>query len=238
MVVKDLSSWVANAVSKRKWTFEGSGKPFQASWRSQGLSLSARTIEGVASQPEGSKAMELESATIGGPLDARVAQTKAQGGNTATIKASRAKIVRSGDLDLTLEGPIQMTNATPDGSVVTMTGSSATMKVDGQKRELKNAVLTGGVRLTLKGQARQNDGSVRSVTGDVTAQSIHFDNASHTIRLDGGVVAEGSDTFTYGKVTAGSATITLSESGAFRRIEFASGPVQSTVRDLGGRSKE
>lgn len=240
MVVRNLSSWRATRVSDKAISFKGLGKPFEASWKEQGLTVRATTMEGLAEKDD-KGAYQLQRATIEGIASAAIEETVDGSVRTTEIRCKTIRYDGVGS-KADLEGPVRVVSKVPAQSQsLELTGSSAHLGLTpiGEKADwpLRSGTIEGPVTMRLDSVERDPKGEAepRKVRVTGKANRATFNDAARTITLTGRVELEGTDSIIGAEVKADRVVITLDERREIVDIEFTGSPGESRLRDGGRR---
>lgn len=250
MVVENLRSWKATLISDGKISFQGAGNPLKGTWKDQGLTVTASSIEGLAERFQLLKgtavqdkpgAFRLKQAKISGDVVATIEQRSKSEDRTTTLKC--ASIEYHADANTAnLRGGVDILIKSPsNGQTFTMSGTSADLMTTplGQTSEwpLKSGTVEGPIKLrldaTVKDAAAARGTKQVVVTG--TASRLTFNDENRTMTLSGDVHLEGDDSVIGGTVDASKAVIRLNEKHEVIEVSFEGQPGRSTLRESGGR---
>jgi lipopolysaccharide export system protein LptA len=240
MVVRNLSSWRATRQSENTIVFKGLGSPFEATWKEQGLTVRAASMEGTAQKDE-KGAYQLHKAAIQDVASATIEETV--NGSVRTTEL-RCKAIQYDGVDskAQLTGPVRIVSRVPAQSQsLEITGSVAQLALTpiGEKSEwpLRSATIEGPITMRLDSVERDPAGKAEPRKVQVTgkASRASFNDAARTVTLTGKVELEGSDSLIGAEVKADRVVITLNERREIVDIEFSGNPGQSRLRDGGSR---
>lgn len=240
MVVKNLSSWRATRLSEKAISFKGVGAPFHATWKEQGLTVRAGSMEGTA-QRDATGAYQLLKASIRDVSSATIEET-VDGATRTTELRCRTIQYDGADSTADLAGPVRIVSKAPSQSQsLEVTGSSARLSLTpiGEKSDwpLRSATVEGPITMRLDSIERDSAGKEepRKVRVTGKANRATFNDSARTITLAGKVELEGSDSIIGAEVKADRVVITLNEKREIVDIEFSGSPGQSEIRDGGRR---
>ncbi|GEM_PF-3632452 len=240
MVVKNLSSWRAKRLSEKAISFKGIGAPFEATWKEQGLTVRAQSMEGTA-QKDAKGAYQLQKASIRDVASATIEET-VDGAARTTELWCRTIQYDGTDSKADLSGPVHIVSKVPSQSQsLEVSGSSAhlTLTPIGEKSDwpIRSATVEGPITMRLDSLERDPTGKEepRKVRVTGKANRATFNDSARTITLVGKVELKGSDSIIGAEVKADRVVITLNEKREIVDIEFSGSPGRSEIRDGGRR---
>ncbi|MBL8041241.1 MAG: hypothetical protein JNM04_07820 [Chthonomonas sp.] len=214
MVVRYLSSWIANQVNADTVKFRGEGNPFQGTWKSQGMEVRAKRIDGTAMRSK-QGAYKLRSALLSGGVT--VILKSADSGVTNTFKSPTVDFTQSDD-----EGVIKLkegvTGTTKSGGKTTkMSANSGIATIEPLDSKSNNPVRT----ITLTGDATviTTEGTK---TTRVTSNQIHLTNKSESASVD----------------LTGSPRIVFTDSNKDQVLTMTGSKGSASIASLGSSSKD
>lgn len=241
MTVRGLASWNAERVDENRIKFRGAGKPFEGAWRDQGLTVRARSIDGLAQRNE-KGAFALQEATISGDVLADlVGDAKGERRKTTLTGPKLTFDAAAPEPTATLAGPMKIVSVVEaKGQRFELRGDSA--KIDLAPLDAKSefpivrARVPGPVVFVLTAKREVSEGGKtieRQVKIDGAAGLAVYDDAARTLTLSGGVTVQGDDTVIGGRASATSAIVRLDAERKVKAIDLIGEPGTSSLKDRG-----
>lgn len=231
--IRDLGSWKVTRVNEKSLAFRGTGSPFVGFFRSQGMTVRARSIEGTMTRF--TRGYELDRATIRGGVNAEIAQKGS--GRTSDLKGDTL-VIQGGkeSTQATLTGNVTVRSEDPTKSqVFTMSGSSAVASLlpFGAKSDwpLQTLELKGPVKMRLQTAEKTESGKANPVDLKGTADRLSYNDADRTITLYGNVFLEGTDSSVGGTSEASRVVVRLTNARLVESIEFFGEPGRTTLKE-------
>lgn len=234
-----FSSWRVTRIDEKNSRFNATGNPVIGTWKSQGISFKARTIDGTLSQ-QADGGYILTQAELAGSVRTEMARTEKIGTTNVqrssvltSEKATFAGDAKSGTLNLI--GGVVVTSALANSSQwMQLTGTSGNFKLDlspASKQPLESADINGPVTMRLISKRKNKAGALESTDLTATGRRLTFNSGAQEIELSGGVIVTGKGPAILGKMEVSRVRITLDAQGFVKEI-FAEGePGQATMRE-------
>lgn len=243
MTVRSLTSWNAERVNEDRIQFRGAGRPFEGSWRDQGLRVRAQRIEGLA-QRNDRGAFALREATITGDVSAEL--TGDANGDPRKTTLAGPKVVygaASREPTATVLGPMKVVSTVEaQGQRFELRGASAKINLAPADAKadfpILRARVEGPVVFVLAARREVTESgkiAERAVKIDGTAGLALYDDVARTLTLSGGVSVQGDDTAVGGRASASKAVIHLDAERKVKSIDLEGDPGESAYRDRGAK---
>jgi hypothetical protein len=225
MVLRNLHPFSVT-LSGNEARFRGEGRPFTGLWAEEGLTLTGRTLSGVAASTD-RRVFRLRTATVGG--GAGVVQRK--GAHTVDARAQTAEITAGTHHRVNLRGNVNVQSKGPaSGESLSATGANGTITLEGGGG-LRLATLEGGVGIEMRTAADR--------WLEATSRRAEIDYASNPARviLTGDVAMSGKHPSLATSVSGYErAVVTLDANRQPTRIEFEGGSGKTRIGTTGGGS--
>lgn len=227
MTLRQFRSFAFTTSDDGSMTFNGSGSPAIGEWRSQGLTIEAKTWTGRATKGEGG-AYLLTSADIQGEVVVKASS----GGKPVVLRTPKATF-NGTTRRIVMPGAVAIEQTTANGTI-TANGSSGyaeffETKPDTAPTMIRRAGLAGPVHLEMRTRRRVKDVQrVQTVTAD--AAQLEYDAAARTITLSGGVFLTGDDEVMAADARCAIAVVKLDAEGKPIGIEMSGDPGVSHLK--------
>lgn len=213
MVVRYLSSWIANQVNADTIKFRGAGDPFQGTWKSQGLEVRAQRIDGTALRSK-QGAYKLRTALFTGGVTVVLS---AKNGATNTFKSPSVDFSQTDE-----EGLVKLKEGVTGtiksgGKTTKLSANSGMATIEPLDSKSSNPVRT----IDLNGNATVNsvDGAK---TTRMTSEHMHLLNRSESASVE----------------MTGSPKIVFSDSASDRTMTITGTKGTATLAALGESSRD
>jgi hypothetical protein len=211
MVLRGMNPFAVTAQGNRI-EVQGRGTPFEGTWRSDGLSISGRSFEGIVEQS--GRRLKLQSAMIAGGVTA----VQEKGGRKVSLEAGRLRLAMAASPTLDATGQVRIRTAGgPAGESLDLQALTGQARLD-PSGGLLGATLQGGTTLELR-----SDGGKRMYA---QADRAELDYAARPARLvlTGRVRIDGDHPAFAGKVDGVSkATVRLDAQGRPTQVDLEGG---------------
>lgn len=218
--------------------FRASGT-LRGTWKSQGLTLEAKTIEGKL-KVEGNSRTLLKG-TLGGGVEVTAVRNSSNPASnqkqTVNIKSTTATYDGNGQI-VQADGGIDMHSSDPGAEQeLDASGSSGTVNLTemGSKAGVvSSAVLKGPVKMKMRGKAEttENGKTTRAPFFiDGRGDRMEYSSTARTIVLTGNVHIDGDHPSIMGSIDAIKAIITLSATGDVESLEFEGEPGRTVYEE-------
>lgn len=227
-----FSTWRATKVSEETTHFLVTGTPATGTWKSQGLNMKARTIEGDLKQGVGGKSI-LSKANLAGEVRTEMKRTERGLVRNSVLTSDQADF--SGDEktgSLALRGPVILTSALANGNQwMQMTGTAGTFKLAiGAVQPIDSAEITGPVTLRLINKRKNKQGALETTDLTATGRRLTFNSSAQEIELTGGVVVTGKGPDLMGRMEGEKFRVILDAQGFVKEVYAEGNPGQATGR--------
>lgn len=227
-----FSTWRATKVNDETTHFVVTGTPATGTWRSQGLNMKARTIEGNIKQGAGGKSI-LSKANLAGEVRTEMKRTEKGLVRSSVLTSDQADF--TGDEktgSLALRGPVILTSALVNGNQwMQMTGTAGTFKLAiGASQPIEAAEITGPVTLRLINKRRNKQGALETTDLAATGRRLTFNSSAQEIELTGGVVVTGKGPDLVGRMEGEKFRVILDAQGFVKEVYAEGNPGQASGR--------
>lgn len=227
-----FSTWRATRVSDTVTHFTVTGSPAVGTWKSQGMTMRARTIDGDLKQVAGGKSI-LTKADLSGQMRTELTQLDKGVRRNSVLTSDRAAFTgdeKTGTMNLT--GTVVATSALSNGMQwMQMTGTAGTFKLKiGSPQPLDSAEISGPVTLRLISKPKSNAGASETTDVTATGRKLTFNSGAQEIELSGGVIVTGKAPTLMGKMQGERFRILLDDRGFVKEVYAEGNPGQATGR--------
>ena len=239
MTLSNFSSWSTRVTGENKFHFKATGEKLEGAWVSQGLTITAKTIEGDAERRSGGK-LVLKNATLTGGVHA-----VSKKGSTVFTLDCASTVIKEDSAELTrfdCDGGVTIDTVThstgqkiPTTTHSHTTGHKGTVFVK-QGAGIQSATLFGPVRIETE---RYGVGvSKANLIASCQRMDMVQGASGGSITLIGDVVITGSDPVVAGEIHVDKAVIYLDANGTATGMDSEASPgvMRFTDRRKGARN--
>lgn len=244
--IYDVESVVGTFSPDGGYAFEAEGSPLRGFSKQQGLTFSARTMEGVASR-SGEGSFRIESAVAGGGVVLDTTASNSDGSTAKSHLETQSLTLKETDATtITIPGAFTYTNHLVSESVdrlIDLRAPGGTFvlplldQTSATNNPFRSANVRGPVNVTIDSKSKGAQGTSRQLV-KVKADSMVYNGATRVLRLSGNVVADIDTTPAQGEGLSMTSELewielVLDENSALAQVRTGVG--KASVREGGGR---
>lgn len=233
MVLDNLSRWHMVKVDHQEYQITGAGTPIRGSWKSQGLTVQALSLEGLIRSGRGQR-LELIKATLKGDVVVDLAShLKAQAEPRKTYLKSQEIQYSQQNLQILLPLPFTLTSTYPEESqTLSLSGKKATLFLLPKKNTLKEGTIKGPVHL--KAETLTRSPSKKEVFSKILIESkadqMEISKEGLQITMLGNVHIKGEQEAFSGEAEADQAIIYFNEKREIIEIDLKGNPGKTVLQ--------